>query len=155
MAEPFREQIVQAVITTLETITGVRDFGTAYPNEVQVRQELREGEQVNHRPTLLVEEASGSTFEVEVVAGGATGFRHRMELNITGFVKADAAASAQTWRRRLWNDVTTALWANSTLDGLVMGLALGPLETDEGMLAPEGEFVQPVTIVAHESLTTD
>ncbi len=161
MADVYREEVMQRLVEVLQTITGSRTVNGltfSYPNDPQVITELKQNEQINHRPTIQVVEGSGSTFQIETLNGGADGFRHRIEVLLVGYVTADATATAATWRRRLWADVVKTLMENMTLltnsAQKVSSMEVGPLETDEGLLAPEGEFVQPLTITGFESFVT-
>jgi hypothetical protein len=75
---------------------------------------------------------------------------------LAGYVSGDATVSASTWLQRLWSDCLVTLMAESTLGGLVQAVQWGEaMDTDEGSLDPIAAFVQPLTVIFHESLTTD
>lgn len=152
MPEAPREARIQALIAVLETMTGTRPgWGGQYPNEIQVFRGWKAGEAVNHRPSLGVAEDSDSIIEIDVTTGAQVGIKHTFEVLVIGYTKGTEAASASTWMERLWDDLMTTLYANDTLTGLLSGIMFGPRGTDMGMLLTTAEFVQPLTLIFHES----
>jgi hypothetical protein len=160
MAESLREQAITALVTTLAGMTGSRHWGGSYPNSPRVERKLLMPEQVNQFPHLCVIEGAmdGATSRafIDVVAGGQIGMRHELRVLVAGYVSGDGLVTAATWLQRLWFDCLKTVMAASTLGGLVQQVAWGEeMETDEGSLDPVAAFVQPLTIIAHETLDTD
>jgi hypothetical protein len=156
MAEPAREEVITAAIAALEAgMTGTRPgWSGTYPNPVQFRRDAPPGDSVTHRPTIAVVADTGSTVEIEVTVGGQVGMRHAFNVSFVGYVKATNGVSAATWKQRLWDDFFTVLMAAGTLGGRCSAIQIGPLE-DEWLLEPQGEWVQPATIVFHETKTVE
>lgn len=148
MAEPLREQALGALVTVLQTITGVRPFGTPYPNTPTVERRYKTPMQVTQFPALLVLEGPGSTLEIMGVDGM---FEHKFAVLVYGYVQGDDVLSRSTWLERLWDDVITVLQANRTLGGLAADITMGAQETDEGELEPLGAFVQTLAVIIYES----
>ena len=161
MAESLREQALVALVAALEGMTGTRHWGGVYPNTPRVERRLIAPHQATQFPHLCVIEGGlgdlpTSRVAVDVVAGGQVGMRHELRVLLSGYVTADEAATAQTWLQRLWFDCLKTLMAQSTLGGLVQQVQWGSeMDTDEGTLDPVAAFVQPLTIIAHETLDTD
>ena len=160
MAESLRERAIVALVATLQGMTGTRHWGGAYPNAPRVERKLTMPANVNQFPHLCVIEGAldGPTSEVaiDVIAGAQIGMRHDLRVLLAGYVTADPTTTAATWLQRLWFDCLKTLIAASTLGGLVQQVQWGSeMDTDEGSLDPVAAFVQPLTIIAHETLDTD
>jgi hypothetical protein len=160
MAESLREQAIVSLVAALQGMTGIRHWGGAYPNAPRVERKLLMPAQATQFPQLCVVEGAldgpTSRVAIDVVAGAQIGMRHEMRVLLAGYVSADATVTAATWLQRLWFDCLKTLTAQSTLGGLVQQVQWGEeMETDEGSLDPVAAFVQPLTIIAHETLDTD
>jgi hypothetical protein len=160
MAEPAREQVLSTLVTKLQGMTGVRVWGTPYPNEIRVERKAKSVKDMTQFPHLCVLEGSldgpGSTAVIEVTVGNQVGLRHELQVLLAGYVKAAGDVEASTWRQRLWHDCLRTLMAENTLSGLVMKIEWVPeLETNEATLEAVAEFVQPLQITFHETFTTD
>lgn len=160
MAESLREQALVALMGRLQTMTGTRHWGGAYPNDPRVERKLTMPAHVNQFPHLCVIEGAldgpTSTVVIEVIAGSQVGMRHDLNVLLAGYVSADQTVIANTWLQRLWHDCLLTLMAANTLSGLVQAIRWLPeMETDEGTLDPIAAFVQPLSIIFHESLNTD
>ena len=161
MPEPIREQALAALVTRLQTMTGVRPgFGGSYPNTVRVERVFLEPQTVTQFPYLCVLETSlngqGSSIELDVTAGGAVGIRHELKVLLIGFVSATPTVPAATWRQRLWDDCLRTILSASTLGGLVQMVWFDRQAEPESLgRDPVDVFYQPLTITFHESFTTD
>ena len=160
MAEPLREQALAALVVRLRAMTGNRFWGGGYADDPTVKRKLEMPENINQFPHLSVIEGSmdgsGSTVRIETTVGGQVGLRHELRVLLAGYVSGDATVTASTWLQRLWADCLLTLMAENTLGGLVQAVQWGEaMDTDEGTLDPIAAFVQPLTLVFHEALTTD
>lgn len=160
MAEALREQVLVELVARLQAMTGVRFWGGAYPNNPRVERKLTMPANVTQFPHLCVLEGAldgrTSTVAIEVIAGNQVGLRHEFNLLLAGCVSADPAALASTWLQRLWHDCLLTLMAQNTLGGLVQAIRWLPeMESDEGSLDPIAAFVQPLSVIFHETVTTD
>jgi hypothetical protein len=161
MPEPLREQALAALVTRLQTMTGVRPgFGASYPNTVRVERVFLEPQTVTQFPYLCVLETSlngqGSSLDVEVTAGGMVGVRHDLKILLIGFVGATPTVLAATWRQRLWDDCVRTIFASNTLGGLVRKIEFDrQAEPDSLGRDPVDVFYQPLTIIFDETFTTD
>jgi len=160
MSEPLREQVLVALVAKLESMTGLRLWGGAYPNPPKVHRKFKLPSEITQFPQLCVFEGSidgsGSSVRIEVTVGGQVGIRHEYKVLLAGYVRGDGAVLASTWRERLWSDCLKTLMAENTLDGLVMKIDWVPeMETDGEELDPVALFVQPLSITFHETFTTD
>ena len=160
MAESMRERVLVALEARLKTMTGTRFWGGGYIDDPSVQRKLAAPEAVTQFPHLSVIEGTldgpGSTVALEVTAGTEVGLRHTFRLLLAGYVSADPTIGASTWLQRLWADCLLTLMADSTLGGLVQAVQWGEsVETDEGSLDPIAAFVQPLTVIFHETFTTD
>lgn len=160
MAEPAREQVLVALAEKLSAMTGLRFWGTPYPNAVRVERPLKVPENPTQLPLLAVLEGSldgrGSTVRIEVGAGGQVGLRHEFKVILFGYIAAAVGVLANTWRQRLWADSLVTLMAENTLGGLVMEITWGAeMETNEGAGESVATFAQPLIITFHEFMATD
>lgn len=160
MTEPIREQVLVALVATLQGMTGNRPWGTPYPNPIRVERSRLVPDSPTQLPLLWVVEGSvdgrGSTVEIEVTAGNQVGLRHEFKLLLGGHIAAAVGVIAPTWRQRLWGDCLVTLMAQNTLGGLVMAIEWSPeMETNEGTGDAVATFVQALSITMHETVTTD
>lgn len=157
MAEPLRDQVLDAIVTKLRGMTGTRPWGGTYPNAPTVTRIFRPIETINEFPHLIVVEGSGSRMQIRGFAAGAQAhFEDAFRVVIYGYILGDDVTSRSRWIQRLQMDVIETLLANSTLNALVRDLIPQEDLTDEGMLEEVrsglGLFGQFFVIVIDQTL---
>lgn len=109
MAEPLEEQLLAAIVTALESMTGTRYFGSEYPNIPVVGRDPVLVNGLASFPYLAVYTAGGGYTLGEgeeglVTTGGGLGYENRFSFFLAGFVQPTPQFSGDTWRLRLRKD---------------------------------------------------
>lgn len=131
-SEMIPEQIMQAVITQLKTISS----GTTYWNTINddnITQYVRTIDEINSAVNPFLQVLMGDIDFDHLVQ------QHRdmgqMPVTIIGVYKSDRREELAKYNRRLIRDVIVALLANVSLGGLCHTVHIKGVATDEGMLA--------------------
>jgi len=165
MSEPWREQVMLAIVERLQTIVaGSVTYGAltveyqttpslvsrALQGIAQYDQPLAPPDpqtQLDIGPVLGVMRSSGSTFSriqhVPDSGGAILGFAHELRLRVWAYCKPTMSDIVGTILERVWWDHMQAILVEPRFGGLVSDtMPDGVLDTDDGVIEPLGYFYQ-------------
>ncbi len=150
MPESTRNQVLDALVTKIQGLTGARPWGGSYPRPLTV---TRRPTTIHEWPYVVVLQGTGSSLAVLSTNGA---FEHQFKVLIQADVQGDETVGWSVWLERLWDDIVRACLADQGLGGVCRELAFdGRFEVEEieGEFGNVGRFTQGLTVIADEAFS--
>src|SRR5262245_37138872 len=153
MAEPRREQALQALVALLEGMTGIRSWGGQYLAKPTVSRRVIDFSSTMEWPYLIVVQASNS--RLNRLIDISNDYRDNFRFVVYGYVRGNDVELPSRWIARLQDDVIRTILGGGTLNGIADLIEAQEDRTDEGESYPVAAFAQYFTAYLPEAIFTE